>query len=40
MIRVNKNYLQKIITGDESWCSAYDRETKCQSEQWIEPNSP
>jgi hypothetical protein len=26
-----ENFLDKIITGDESWCFGYDPETKHQS---------
>jgi hypothetical protein len=28
------NFLDRIITGDESWCFQYDPETKRQSMQW------
>ena len=31
MIKGDKNFLDKVITGDESWCFAYDPETKRQS---------
>jgi hypothetical protein len=27
----DKNFFNKIITGDETWCFAYDSETKRQS---------
>jgi hypothetical protein len=28
------NFLQRVITGDESWIYEYDPETKRQSEEW------
>jgi hypothetical protein len=28
------NFLQRVITGDESWIYEYDLETKRQSEEW------
>ena len=31
MINGDKNFMDKVITGDESWCFAYDPETKPQS---------
>jgi hypothetical protein len=30
-----KNIFNKIITGDEIWCFAYDPETKRQSPEWV-----
>ncbi len=30
MIKSNSNFLDYIITGDKSWCFAYDPETKHQ----------
>jgi hypothetical protein len=30
----------KIITGDETWCFAYDPETKQQSSEWVGETSP
>ncbi len=33
-------FLNKIITGDESWCFAYDPESKCQSVTWVGPWTP
>jgi hypothetical protein len=34
-------FLTKVVTGDESWCSGYDPEPKQQSvSQWKSPNSP
>ncbi|UYV64615.1 hypothetical protein LAZ67_3001324 [Cordylochernes scorpioides] len=34
------NWMQKIITGDETWVYQYDPETKRQSSQWIERGEP
>jgi len=31
MADADNNFLNKIITGDETWCFAYDPETKRQS---------
>jgi hypothetical protein len=31
----DKNFLNKIITGDETRCFAYDHETKRQSSEWV-----
>jgi hypothetical protein len=28
MANADKNFFNKIITGDETWCFAYDPETK------------
>jgi hypothetical protein len=33
-LRNDPNFLTKIVTGDESWCYAYDPETKQASSQW------
>ena len=33
-------FLKKVITGDESWVSGYDVETKAQSSQWKHTESP
>jgi hypothetical protein len=33
-------FLNKIIAGDETWCFAYDRETKRQSSEWVGGTSP
>ncbi len=38
-IKSDPNFLDAIITGDESWCFAYDLETKCQSSKWCSPNT-
>ena len=40
MIDNDDNILDKIITGDESWCFAYDPETKRQSSEWVGEHSP
>jgi len=34
------NFFNKIITGDETWCFAYDPETKRQSSEWIVETFP
>ena len=36
----NKEFLSKIITGDESWVYGYDVETKVQFSQWTSKTSP
>ncbi|CAH2003971.1 unnamed protein product [Acanthoscelides obtectus] len=36
----DRNFLSKIITGDEPWCYVYDPETKQQSSQWYTPRHP
>jgi hypothetical protein len=33
-------FLNKIITGDETWCFAYDPETKRQNSEWAGETSP
>ncbi len=40
MINGDKNFLGTVITGDESWCFAYDPETKQQSSKWVGEHSP
>jgi hypothetical protein len=35
----NPNFLNTVITGDESWVYGYDPETKMQSSQWKHPTS-
>jgi len=40
MINGDKNFLDKVITDDESWCFAYDPETKRQSSEWVGELSP
>ena len=34
------DFLNRVITGDESWVYGYDPETKVQSSQWKSPGSP
>ncbi len=36
----NTEFFNKIITGDESWCFAYNLESKCQCETWVGPQLP
>jgi histone-lysine N-methyltransferase SETMAR len=31
----DKNFFNKIIMGDETWCFAYEPETKRQSSEWV-----
>jgi len=33
-------FLENVVTGDESWVYGYDPETKQQSSQWKGPTSP
>jgi len=40
MINSDQNFLDKVITGDESWCFVYDPETKRQSSEWVGEYSP
>jgi hypothetical protein len=40
MANADKNFLNKIITEDESWCFAYDPETRQQSPEWVGETSP
>lgn len=40
MIEDDEHFLDKIITGDETWCFAYDPETKRQSSEWVGEHSP
>jgi len=40
MINGDKKFLDKVITGDESWCFAYDPGTKRQSSEWVGEHSP
>ena len=39
-LKIDPDFLSKIITGDESWCYRYDLETKQQSSQWKSASSP
>ncbi len=38
-IESDPSFLDSIITADESWCFAYDLETKRQSSKWCIPNT-
>jgi len=40
MIYGDKNFLDKVITGDDSWCFAYDPETKRRNSEWVGEHSP
>jgi hypothetical protein len=40
MFNSEDNFLNKIITDDESWCFGYDPEMKCQSSEWVGECSP
>jgi hypothetical protein len=35
MADAEKSFFNKIITGDETWCFAYDPETKRQNSEWV-----
>jgi hypothetical protein len=36
MADADKNFFNKIITGDETWCFACDPKTKQQSSEWVD----
>jgi histone-lysine N-methyltransferase SETMAR len=38
--REGDEFLDRIVAGDESWCSHYCPETKRMSQQWQHPSSP
>jgi hypothetical protein len=38
-LEIDPDLLLKVITGEESWCYAYDPETKQQSSKWKSSNS-
>jgi hypothetical protein len=40
MADADTNFFNKIITGDETWCFAYDPETQRQSSEWVGETSP
>jgi hypothetical protein len=40
MAKEDKNFFNKIIMGDETWCFAFDPETKRQSSEWVGGTSP
>jgi hypothetical protein len=35
-----KIFCKKMIKGDETWCFAYDPETKRQNSEWVGETSP
>ncbi|XP_011859721.1 PREDICTED: histone-lysine N-methyltransferase SETMAR-like [Vollenhovia emeryi] len=39
-VQENPNFLDNVITGDETWCFEYDPETKRQSAEWHTNKSP
>jgi hypothetical protein len=40
MTNDDRNVLKRIVTGDESWGSIYDPDTKRQSATWLSPKKP
>jgi hypothetical protein len=40
MANADKSFFNQIITGDETWCFAYDPKTKWQSSDWVGEISP
>jgi hypothetical protein len=40
MIHDDRNVLERIVTGDESWCFMYGPEPKRQSATWLRPKKP
>jgi len=40
MINGDKKFLEKVITGDESWCFTYVPEKTRQSSEWVDEHSP
>jgi hypothetical protein len=40
MVDADRYFFNKIIPGDETWCFAYDSETKRQSSEWVGEISP
>jgi hypothetical protein len=40
MANAHKHFFNKIIMGDETWCFAYDPETKRQSFEWVGRTAP
>lgn len=39
-VQDNPDFLNNVITGDETWAFEYDPETKRQSSEWLTPTSP
>ena len=40
MVDADKNFINKIIMGDETWCFAYNPKTKRESSEWVGDTSP
>lgn len=40
LLRAKPNFLDKVVTGDETWVFEYDPESKRQSSEWHTANSP
>jgi histone-lysine N-methyltransferase SETMAR len=40
MADADKNFFNKIITGEDTWCFAYDPITKLQRSEWVGETSP
>jgi hypothetical protein len=40
MADADKNFFNTVITGDETWCFAYDPETKRHSSEWVGETAP
>lgn len=40
MMDSDPDFFKRIVTGDESWCFAYEPVTKRQSSAWVGENSP
>ena len=40
LMEQDERFWENIITGDETWCFAYDPATKRQSAEWVGQNSP
>ena len=39
-VKMDPNFMNRIITGDETWVYGFNPETKFQSTQWKHPSSP
>ena len=40
LVGQDERFWENIITGDETWCFAYDPATKRHSAEWVGQNSP
>jgi hypothetical protein len=40
MANADKNFFNKIIIGNETWCFAYEPETKQNSSEWVGETAP